>query len=158
MEEQVSELQHVEKDLATVAAKAGGQVDRLVSIVHENGEIQKEIKGILQDEILQQIINAVINTDRDSNYQLDKREVRQLEYRLKNIPGVVFYHDRFQAFCASDEGDLTLADVTNIARNLGDDSIPPEQQIFEFAPKQIMEEKLKQGEPTPQSSPARSLS
>lgn len=143
MEEQVAELQHVEKDLAAVADKAGGQVDRLVSIVHENGQIQKEIKAILEDDILQQIVTAVINADRDADYKLNKMEVRQLEYRLKNIPGVVFYHDRFKSFLASDEGDLTLADVTNIARNLGDESVPVEKQIFEFEPKQIIEEKRK---------------
>mmetsp|Transcript_1641 Transcript_1641/g.2354 ORF Transcript_1641/g.2354 Transcript_1641/m.2354 type:complete len:405 (-) Transcript_1641:52-1266(-) len=137
MEVQVAALQHVEEDLGQIAAKAGGQVDRLVSIVHENGQIQKEIKAILQDEIMQQIITAVINTDKDQDYNLSKREVRQLEYRLKHIPGVVFFHDRFQDFIASDEGDLTLSDVIKIARNLGDDTVPINQQIFEFACKSM---------------------
>jgi len=155
MESQVGELQHVEKDLATVAAKAGGQVDRLVSIVHENGQIQKDIKAILQDEILQQIITAVINTDRNQDYRLDKREVRQLEYRLKNIPGVVFHHERFQSFCQSDEGDLTLSDVTNIARTLGDESISKEEQIFEYEPKEILAEKKKAEQQAEVASPPR---
>lgn len=142
-------MQHVEEDLGEIASRAGGQVDRLVAIVHENGQIQKEIKDILNDDIMQQIMTAVINTDRDGDYHLNKREVRQLEYRLKHIPGVIFHHDRFQAFLANDEGELTLADVVKVARQLGDESVPPEKHIFEYEPKEIIQQKIADGAASP---------
>ncbi|KAL7573365.1 hypothetical protein ACA910_011725 [Epithemia clementina (nom. ined.)] len=132
MERQVEQLKHVEAELDSIAKKAGGQVDRIVNIVHENGELQRKIRSLLDDEVLQQIITAILTTDRDGDYSLNPMERRQLEYRLKNIPGIIFHPDRFEAYCASDDGDLTLADVMKIARNLEDPTVPPEKCIFEY--------------------------
>ena len=137
-------LKHVEQELDELAVKAGGQVDRLVNLVHENGQLQGQIKELLDDEILQHIVTAILTTDRDGDYTLNAMEKRRLEYRLKNLPGVTFHPDRFQAFCDTDEGDLTLADVTKIALNLQDPSIPNDQRIFEYKTKELLQAKAQE--------------
>lgn len=133
-------LQDVEDQLNTVAAESGAQIDRLVKIVQENGEIQKEIKEMLEAEVTQSIMTAVITTDRDGNFTLDHNEVYELEYRLMGIPGVVFHREMFRKFIASDQDDLTLTDVSNMIKNLEDETISDTERIFTFEPKAILEE------------------
>lgn len=124
----------------SIAIKAGGQVDRIVTIVHENGQIQAKVKELLDDEILQQIITAILTTDRDGDYTLNPMERRQMEFRLKQLPGIIFHPDRFEDFCASNDGDLCLGDIMTIVHNMKDIDVPQEKRIFEYAPKELISE------------------
>lgn len=123
-----------------VAMESGAQVDRLVNIVQQNGELQKKIKQQLEDEVAQQIMTALIAADRDGDFVLDRREVYELEMRLESIPAVHFEKKKFNAFLASDQDDLTLSDLSKIVKNLKDDSIPDSEKIFHFKPMDILEE------------------
>jgi hypothetical protein len=134
-------LQGVETKLEAVAAKSGAQVDRLVRVVHENGELQQQIKVLLEDEVVQNIMTAIIMTDRNGDFRLDRREVYELQVRLSSLPAIHFDKAQFENFLASDEGDLTLADLTNIIHNIKDESIPDQEKIFHFKPSEILEEK-----------------
>jgi hypothetical protein len=60
--------------------------------------------------------------------------------RLAAIPAVHFEKEKFRDFLASDEDDLTLADLTKLVHNLKDTSVPDDQRIFQFEPKDILEE------------------
>jgi hypothetical protein len=140
LEGQVESLQGVESKLNDVAIESGTQVERLVSIVQRNGEIQKEIKSQLEDQVVQQLLTAILTTDRDGNFTLDKHEVYQLEIRLQAIPAVHFEKQKFRDFLASDEDDLTLSDLTKLVHNLKDPNLSDEQRIFHFEPKDILKE------------------
>lgn len=59
-------LKDVETKLNDVAMEAGAQVDRLVNVVSQNGELQKKILSLLEDEVVQSIMTAIITTDRVS--------------------------------------------------------------------------------------------
>ena len=133
-------LKDVETKLNDVAMEAGAQVDRLVNVVSQNGELQKKIKALLEDEVVQNIMTAIITSDRDGSFTLDRREVYQLELRLDSLPAVHFDKLNFRDFLASDQDDLTLTDLTNLIKNLKDDTIPPEQKIFTFKPTDILDE------------------
>jgi hypothetical protein len=60
---------------------------------------------------MQQIMTACLQVDRDRNFTLGPQEVKILEMRLSNIPGVIFDKTRFDAFLQSDQGELALSDV-----------------------------------------------
>ena len=130
----------METKLNDVAAEAGAQVDRLVNVVQENGKLQKTIKELLEDEVVREIMTAIISTDRDGSFTLDRREVYELEIRLNAIPAVHFEKQKFRDFLASDQDDLTLADLTHLVHNLKDVSTPEEDLIFKFKPTDILEE------------------
>lgn len=132
----------METKLNDVAMEAGAQVDRLVYIVQQNGEIQKKIKEQLEDEVAQQIMTALIATDRDGNFVLDRREVYELEMRLESIPAVHFEKEKFNSFLASNDNDLTLSDLSHIVKNLKDDTIPESEKIFHFKPSDILDQIL----------------
>ena len=123
-----------------IAVEAGEQVDRLVSIVQQNGQLQTKIKKQLEDDVIQSIMTTIIRTDRDGNFVLNRSEVYELEVRLENIPAVHFERQNFRNFLASDKDDLTLADLAKIVHNLKDPNIPEKDRIFHFKPKDILEE------------------
>uniref|UniRef100_A0A7S3LGH9 Uncharacterized protein n=1 Tax=Amphora coffeiformis TaxID=265554 RepID=A0A7S3LGH9_9STRA len=140
LQTQVDGLKDVETKLNDVAMEAGAQVDRLVYVVQQNGEIQKKIKAQLEDEVAQQIMTALITTDRDGNFVLNRREVYELEMKLNALPAVHFDKEKFRAFLESDKDDLTLSDLSHIVHNLKDDTIPESEKIFHFEPLDILEE------------------
>jgi hypothetical protein len=146
----VESLSKVEGKLQGIAEKSGTKVDHLFDTVKENGEIQKHIKKALETKVMQQIMTACLQVDRDRNFTLGPQEVKILEMRLSNIPGVIFDKTRFDAFLQSDQGELALSDVCGIARVLRDNSVPEAQRIFRFAPQKV----LQQGKA---SSPRRGL-
>jgi hypothetical protein len=86
-------------------------------------------------------MTAIIMTDRNGDFRLDRREVYELQVRLSSLPAIHFDKAQFEHFLASDEGDLTLADLTNIIHNIKDESIPDAEKIFHFTPSEILEEK-----------------
>lgn len=122
LESQATKLDKVRKDLSAQAARAGQSVDHLVNIVEENGKIQNEIMNLLQAEVLQSIMTAILHTDSDRNFVLCADEVEILIVRLKNIPGVEFDEVSFRSLLESNQGSLCLADVCKIARNLKEDA------------------------------------
>ena len=117
-----TKLTKVQTDLDKVAQASGQSVNQLVDIVQENGKLQTEILDHLQAEVLGQIMTAVLATDADRDFVLNKREVETLVLRLKNLPGVDFNEAAFRAVLKSDQGELTLSDVCAIARNLQDET------------------------------------
>jgi hypothetical protein len=130
-------LQHVETDLDAAARKSGAQVDRLLEIVNANGELQKKIRKGLQNQVIQQIMTAVLSTDKDRNFIMGPNEVAELTVRLEHLPGVVFNKPAFLARIASDKGDLTLTDVLDMVRTMDQDLVDKETAIFCFQVRQL---------------------
>ena len=130
-------LSHVETDLQAAAQKSGAQVDRLLGIVNDNAQLQAQLRQRLQSQVVQQIMTAILQTDRDRNFCLAPSEVETLVLRLQHLPGVVFSEEKFRARIASDQGDLTLSDVCDIARTLNQDLVDEEHAIFRFQTRSI---------------------
>jgi hypothetical protein len=79
-------LKNVEKDLATVVKKSGGQADRLVSIIKENGKVQYQIKGNLEAQVMQNVLTLILRSDADANFRCSEPELKTLRMPLSNIP------------------------------------------------------------------------
>ena len=131
-------LSEVEEGLSKIATKSGTQVNRLVEIVKENGELQTKIKKALERQVMQGIVDAVVTSDRDGNFTLSPRETQMLKMRLKNIQGINLNQQNFDNMIASDENELTVPDVMNIVRNLLDDDVPRERNIFILEPESLL--------------------
>mmetsp|Transcript_50535 Transcript_50535/g.75515 ORF Transcript_50535/g.75515 Transcript_50535/m.75515 type:complete len:276 (-) Transcript_50535:214-1041(-) len=142
LEEEVSKLEVVEGELNDLAKGAQTNVDRLVAIVKENGELQAQIKTNLQRQVIQQVLGIVLQSDRNQDYQLNKMEMEMMILRLKNIPGIEFDEANFrkQIKAEDDDGDgtLDLNAVVTILRNLMDDDVPEEENIFHMHPDELI--------------------
>ena len=127
----------MEQGLSSIADNSGTQVQRLVDLVQENGQLQKEIKSTLEKQVMQQIIDVVVSSDRDGNFTLTPQETQGLKYRLQNLQGIQFNGSNFDHMIASDENELTLTDVMNILRNLLDDEVPEQDNVFVLDPESL---------------------
>ena len=106
-------LKDVENQLNDIAIEAGSQVDRLVNCVAQNGQLQKQIKESLENQVAQSIMTAIISVDQDGSFTLDQREVMKLELKLENLPAVHFDHKNFENFlkASNQKEDLSLTDL-----------------------------------------------
>ena len=86
----------------------------------------------LEASVIQSLMSAVLVSDMNEDFTLNKRELRRVETRLSNIPGVKFDKSNFRAFVGS-KTELCLTDIMRIIRNLKDD-IPDKENIFHLVP------------------------
>lgn len=108
-----------------------------MEIVETSAKLQAQLRSKLQGQVVQQIMSAILSTDRDHNFCLTPAEVDLLITRLENLPGVEFHADKFRERIASDHGDLTLSDVCAIARDLNHDLMDKREAIFCFQTKAL---------------------
>jgi hypothetical protein len=145
METHLQRLNHVESQLMSLAQGGSCAVERLVHIVEEHGQVQAELKRVLQQDVTHQLFSALLQSDVNGNYQLHHPdETSILEQRLENVQGVIFSKTNFRKLLQSSDGtfDLTLTDAANLARELQrDDDIPDEQKVFIFRPLDILKNK-----------------
>lgn len=115
-------------------------MDRLVAIVKENGELQLKVKKALERQIMQDIVDAVVGSDRDGNFTLSPQETKMLKIRLKNIRGIIFNEELFDHMLSKDTDGLTVSDVMRIMRNLLDDSVPRASNVFVLDPESLVKQ------------------
>ena len=106
-----------------------------MNIIQENGEIQKKVKANLEASVIQSILTALLDSDTDLDFSLSKKELNRLEVRLSNIPGIVFDRKNFRNYLAG--MDLTMAHLMGLIRNLKDDDIPENDNIFHVRPDKL---------------------
>ena len=128
-------LQGVAYKLESRAEIAGVQVNRLVDVVQELSILQKRTKEMLESQVLQRMLSAVLKSDLNNNLRLDETELNLLSVRLSNIPGVIFHKDRFEAAVVHDNTprELTVLELIAMGRAiLNSDCLPKNEVIFEL--------------------------
>lgn len=117
----VHRLKEVEEKLSKVANSSN--VDRLVEIVKETKQVNREIKENIKAKVVQDILSSVLRTDRNADLSIGNAgELKQLMTRLKNMPGFQFHEDRFlQILGAPTEKPIRIGKIMELIRNLLDD-------------------------------------
>mmetsp|Transcript_16841 Transcript_16841/g.24650 ORF Transcript_16841/g.24650 Transcript_16841/m.24650 type:complete len:281 (+) Transcript_16841:77-919(+) len=98
LNDEVSSLKDVEDTLQDITSKQGTDVKRLVDLVNENEKIQNKINLVLERKATQNIIEVILNADRDYDFYLNNTEVELLVLRLHNIGGMEFDENKFRDF------------------------------------------------------------
>ena len=112
----------------------------MVQIIKEQGEIQAKIKKNLEHQVMQDLLDSVLASDTDQDFSFDKRELKRLKLRLGNIPGVELHKDNFDKLLLDENKEITVSEIMEMFRNLKDDTIPDEDNIFTLKPEQIIKE------------------
>mmetsp|Transcript_22230 Transcript_22230/g.36808 ORF Transcript_22230/g.36808 Transcript_22230/m.36808 type:complete len:260 (-) Transcript_22230:226-1005(-) len=112
MEGAVSNLKESETKLGLIADEQGSNVSSLVSLVKENGEIQKQMIDITKAETLQRLFDVILQSDRDGNFKIGEFEARELLFRLKVDPRVEIDEDNLKARIAGAGGEISVRDLT----------------------------------------------
>jgi hypothetical protein len=135
----VDELEQVESELGKLANT--DNVDRLVEVVRETKANNAEMKKITQASVVQQLITTVIRTDRDLDLKIGPIELKRLMARLDATAGFEFHGDRFVALLGDTNQPVDISKIMKVIRNLKDDSLSDEDNVFVMRPEQLLDKK-----------------
>ena len=146
-------LKELEKDLNTLTSVQGQNLNVMLKQIEEYKIIQDQIQESLQAKVIQNLITVVIRSDDDQDFVIDKNEVDGLLTKLKTIDGVNFSESNFKKAIAhagynvndvlEQRGGFRLEAVLDVVKNLLDDKVPKEQNIFTLEPEQLLPPKLR---------------
>mmetsp|Transcript_40875 Transcript_40875/g.87055 ORF Transcript_40875/g.87055 Transcript_40875/m.87055 type:complete len:344 (+) Transcript_40875:3-1034(+) len=108
----------VEEELRGIAEKQNFNVNKLVELVQENGEILAQMRNNLRQRIVQDIIAIVVKSDRDNDNSIDRSEAKTLALRIRlslQEYGVVFDTEKFLKAIGDDP---TVQKVIGIVQKL----------------------------------------
>lgn len=129
LEKNVSKIEEVEKDLAKLADTSN--VNRLVKLVKEQGEVTRQMKENLKARVVHDVMDVIIRCDHDRDFMIGPREMKMLILRLNHVGGVDFKEDKFRALLGKKK-KYTLANIMELMRNLLDDDVPDAENVFEL--------------------------
>ena len=82
----------------------------------------------LKANVLQNLLQVVIRSDKDENLTIEEHEIGDLINRIKGINGVEVNEPRFRDAITSSGGSFQC--VMDIIRNLMDDNVTEGEEIF----------------------------
>ena len=94
----------------------------------DNREILNKMQSNLKANVLQNLLQVVIRSDKDENLTIEEHEIGDLINRIKGINGVEVNEVRFRDAITSSGGSLQC--VMDIIRNLMDDNVTEGEEIF----------------------------
>jgi hypothetical protein len=138
------ELQVLEVKLNTLADEAGYTSTKLVKLVHENQDILKQERQLIQSDVIQAMIEVVFHADGDESGDLSDHEVSKLMIRMKNLPAISVNEESFRRKVMANPNvraviDLVLQELDIENDNHGgggddDDERDKADRIFELNP------------------------
>ena len=127
LEAELIPLKQTEAKLETIAEKNGSNVNKLRDLVEENRKYQEKQKKLIKDDILQDMMEAVLDAERSEDGHFSDREIRMLLMRLKGLPAIEVNEDRFKAKL---EKTRSIASVFETMRSIDNNKLPEDEQIF----------------------------
>ncbi|CAB9506407.1 expressed unknown protein [Seminavis robusta] len=124
---QVKSLKHVEEELGTIAQENEQDVETLVKLVKENGEITKAITKATKAQAVAQIVDVFLDSDRDESSSLDEKEIQMLSYRLGNLHGIQVNQELFQQKAKEDS---SMPGILAILHASFKADVEPDDKVF----------------------------
>ena len=119
-------------------------VDRLNASIQELDSITKEMKTLLEKQVMQQVMDIVLQVDRNQDFHIkEPQELKRLQQRLNNLPNVEFDEENFRRITKYDSEDapgIKIEDIMAMFRNLRDPNVAPEDNIFRLKPEDQIRE------------------
>jgi hypothetical protein len=120
----------MQRTLETVRAVEGQSIDELERQLEESRQILDSMEDNLQGDILQNLISVVLTVDKDGDMILTTAEMDDLIIKMEGIQGVDFKEELLRQKLL--EHGSSLNAIMEVAKNLLDDTTPPEENIFHF--------------------------
>ena len=146
------QLAATQAQLGELSVLQGQSVDTLVAQVREFREIQQQMATSLEAKVIQNLISVVLTADFDNDFIIDPEEIDHLQLRLQTIEGVDFSEHNFRkaltksgydpdSFNDVRKGGFSIKAVLEVIKNLMDDSIPEEDNIFTIHSEDLLSNK-----------------
>jgi len=128
LSETVDRLEDVEQALDVITQTQGQSIAAFEEQVADNRDILNKMQSNLKANVLQNLLQVVIRSDRDEDLTIEDDEVGDLINRIKGINGVEINEKLFREAITSSGGSLQC--VMDIIRNLMDDNVSEGDEIF----------------------------
>lgn len=128
----LTEFKHIEE-------KYKGQVEKMSGIIEENGVILDKIKEALEAQVMQTVLDHTLTADTDKSMTLSSDELTTLKFKLSLIEGVHLNEENFDKVIGN--GEVTLEQIMGMFRNLKDESVPDEDNVFVLEPEKLLKKK-----------------
>jgi len=130
--DQANKVKEVEGQLGDIAAQQGSNVNQLVGLVKENGELQKEMEELLKGQVMEQVMGIILMSDRDQDFHLDDMEINMLMMRIKGVPGVDgIDEDKFRQMLNDNPG---VGAIMNLWRDMEEN---PDKKVIQVSTKNL---------------------
>lgn len=128
LEETVDRLEDVEQALNVITQTQGMSIEAFEEQVQDNRDILNKMQSNLKANVLQNLLQVVIRSDKDENMTIEEHEIGDLIDRIMGINGVEVNEPLFRERITSSGGSLQC--VMDIIKNLMDDNVTEGDEIF----------------------------
>mmetsp|Transcript_17216 Transcript_17216/g.26095 ORF Transcript_17216/g.26095 Transcript_17216/m.26095 type:complete len:251 (-) Transcript_17216:1679-2431(-) len=88
LSDKAERVKKTEAHLSDIASAQGSSVNNLVNLVAENGKIQAEMEDMIKSQMVEQIMNILVQADRDQDFYVDDNEIDIIILRVRSIRGI----------------------------------------------------------------------
>jgi len=124
----IDHLEDVEQALDVITQTQGQSIEAFEAQVKDNRDILSKMQSNLKANVLQNLLQVVIRSDNDDNMTIEEHEIGGLLNSIRGINGVDVNETLFREAITRCGGSLQC--VMDIIRNLMDDDVPRESEIF----------------------------
>jgi hypothetical protein len=109
LQSDVDRMKEVEQALNELASTQGTQLTELMDLIEENKKINREMRVVLENKILQDVISLVLDIDADGSFKIENKEIDRLIVGITLIEGVCKFDTQlFRKEVANCEGKVEL--------------------------------------------------
>lgn len=128
LSETVDKLEDVEQALEVITMQQGQSIEAFEAQVADNRDILSKMQSSLKGNVLQNLLQVVIRSDKDESMTIEDHEIGQLIDQIKGINGVEVNEPKFKEKITQSGGSLQC--VMDIIRNLMNDDVSEGDEIF----------------------------
>ena len=127
LEEELAPLKETEEKLAAIAEESGSNTNKLRELVKENRKYLDEMHETLRDDVLQDMMTALLESERSEDGHFSDRELKMLALRLKGLPAIQVDEERFMEKAKLSR---SISAVFGMMKRIDDEDVPDEEKVF----------------------------
>ena len=124
---EVSNLQEKEQALAKIAETSQSTTQSLVELVRENNITLEEMKYVVRDDLVADLMDTVFKGERDQSGEFSDVEIQRLIRYMRGLPAVTINEELLRETIQKDRSILSLL---TLVRDIGIDGMQQGDHIF----------------------------
>ena len=124
----VDRLEDVEQALDAITQQQGMSIEALEEQVRDNRDILSRMRSGLKSNILQNLLQVVIRSDKDGSMTVGEHEIDELMVKLEEIDGVTVNEEPFKKLVLESGG--SLESIMSVIKSLMNDTEFDGDEIF----------------------------
>lgn len=124
----VDRLEDVEQALDAITQQQGMSIEALEEQVKDNRDILRRMRSGLKSNILQNLLQVVIRSDKDGSMTVGEHEIDELMVKFEEIDGVTVNEEPFKKLVLESGG--SIQSIMSVIKSLMNDTEFDGDEIF----------------------------